>query len=209
MLDHSPADALGGLASAKQIAGRRADLEGSEAAHQMYKGSWPAQVWPENRPVIHQLNGMLLVQLLQQRLLADALPMPCGQPDPIRCKLMTSAAKNVPLTGTPACGLHLAVFMKLQLAASLGLSEFHASLWRDRTAVPRLQDEPSAAAHAGFGMKGLEVLGAQPAGIGIERLLFQAVAEQQLHLGAAPQRPEAEMGAGESAADNQDSFTRA
>ena len=61
MFNHSSADALGGLASAKQIAGRRADLEGSEAAHQMYKGSWPAQICPENRPVIHQLNGMLLV----------------------------------------------------------------------------------------------------------------------------------------------------
>ena len=33
MLDHSPANALGGLASAKKIAGRRADLEGGEAAH--------------------------------------------------------------------------------------------------------------------------------------------------------------------------------
>ena len=84
MLNHSSADSLGGLASAKQIAGRRADLEGTEATHQMHRGSWPAQVWPENRPVIHQLNGMLLVQLLQQRLLADALPMPCGEPDPIR-----------------------------------------------------------------------------------------------------------------------------
>jgi len=61
MLNPSSADALGGLASAKQIAGRRADLEGGEAAHQMHKGSWPAQIWPENRPVIHQLNGMLLV----------------------------------------------------------------------------------------------------------------------------------------------------
>lgn len=74
--------------------------------------------------------------------------MPCGEPDPIRCKLLTSAAKNVPLTGTPVCGLHLAVFMKLQLAASLGLSEVCASLWRDRTAVPRLQDETAAAAPA-------------------------------------------------------------
>lgn len=44
MLDHSPANALGGLASAKQIAGRRADLEGTEATHQMHRGSWPAQV---------------------------------------------------------------------------------------------------------------------------------------------------------------------
>jgi hypothetical protein len=84
MLDHSSADALGGFASAKQIAGRRADLEGGEAAHQMHKGSWPAQIWPENRPVIHQLNRLLLMQLLQQGLLADALPMPCGEPDPVR-----------------------------------------------------------------------------------------------------------------------------
>ena len=84
MLDHSPANALGGLASAKQIAGRRADLEGTEATHQMHRGSWPAQVWPENRPVIDQLNGMLLIQLLQQRVLADALLMPRGEPDPIR-----------------------------------------------------------------------------------------------------------------------------
>ena len=86
MFHHRPADALGGLASAKQIAGRRADLEGSEAAHQMHRSSRPAQVWPENRPVIHQLNGMLLIQLLQQRVLADALLMPRGEPDPIRCK---------------------------------------------------------------------------------------------------------------------------
>ena len=54
------------------------------------------------------------------------------------------------------CGLHLAVFMKLEFAASLGLSEFCPSLWRDRTAVPCLQDEAAAAVHAGFCMKALE-----------------------------------------------------
>ena len=84
MLNHSPADALGGLPSSEEIAGCRADLQGSKATHQMHRGSWPAQVWSENRPVIHQLNGMLLIQLLQQRVLADALLMPRGEPDPIR-----------------------------------------------------------------------------------------------------------------------------
>lgn len=209
MLDHSPADASGGLASTEEIAGRRTDLEGSEATHQMHRGSGPAQVWPENRPVIHQFNRLLLMQLLQQRLLADALPMPRGEPDPIRGKLLAASAGHIPLIGTPACSLHLAVFMKLEFAASLGLPEFCRSLRRDRTAVPCLQNEAAAAVHAGFCMKALEVFGAQPARIGIERLLSQGAAAQQLHPGAAPQRPEAEMGTGEPAADDQDPFTRA
>lgn len=209
MLNHSPADALGGLPSSEEIAGRRADLEGSEAAHQMHRGSGPAQIRPENRPVIHQFNRLLLMQLLQQRLLADALPMPRGEPDPICGQSLASAADNVPLAGIPACSLHLAVFVKLEFAASPGLPELCCSLWRDRTAVPCLQDDAAAAVHAGFRMKALEVLGAQPARIGIERLLFQAAAAQQLHPCTAPQRPEAEMGTGESAADNQDPFTRA
>jgi hypothetical protein len=84
MLDHSPADAQGGLPSAEQIAGRRADLKGVETTHQMHTGSWPTQVWSENRPILHQRDGMLLVQLLRQRVLADALPMPCGEPDSVR-----------------------------------------------------------------------------------------------------------------------------
>lgn len=84
MLYHRPANALGGFTAAEQITGRRADLEGTEAAHHMHKGPWPAQVWPEDRPVVNQLNRPLLMQLSQQRLLADALAMSCGKPDPIR-----------------------------------------------------------------------------------------------------------------------------
>ena len=190
LLDHSPADALGGLPSSEEIAGRRTDLQGSKAAHQMHRGSWPAQIRTENRPVIHQFNRLLLMQLLQQRLLADALPMPRGEPDPICSKLLASGADNLPVIGPPACCLHLAVFMKLEFAASLGLPELCCGLWRDRTAVACLQNKAAAAVHAGFHMKALEVLGAQPAGIGIERLLFQATAAQQLHLGATSQRPE-------------------
>ena len=84
LLDHSPANALGGLAAAEEIAGRWADLEGTEAAHHMHSSSWPAQVWLQNRPVVNQLNRPLLVQLTQQRVLAHALAMPRGKPDPIR-----------------------------------------------------------------------------------------------------------------------------
>jgi hypothetical protein len=84
MLDHSPANALGGLAAAEEIAGRWADLEGTKAAHHMHNSSWPAEVWLQNRPVVNQLNRPLLVQLTQQRVLADALAMPRGKPDPIR-----------------------------------------------------------------------------------------------------------------------------
>lgn len=84
MLYHRPANALGGFTAPEQITGRRADLEGTEAAHHMHKGPWPAQVWPEDRPVVNQLNRPLLMQLSQQRLLADALAMSCGKPDPIR-----------------------------------------------------------------------------------------------------------------------------
>ncbi|MFM9101107.1 MAG: hypothetical protein ACKOPS_07130, partial [Cyanobium sp.] len=63
------------------------------------------------------------MQLLQQWLLADALPMPRGEPDPICGQSLASGADNVPLIGPPACSLHLAVFMKLEFAASLGLPE--------------------------------------------------------------------------------------
>jgi hypothetical protein len=84
LLDHGPADALGSLTAAEQIAGRRTDLEGAEAAHHVHLGPWPAQVWLEDRPVVNQLNRPLVMQLSQQRLLADALAMACGEPDPIR-----------------------------------------------------------------------------------------------------------------------------
>ncbi len=96
--------------------------------------------------------------------------------------------------------------MQLKRSTSCGLAECRCGLRCDRTPVAGLQNETTAAVHAGFRMKGLEVLGAQPARIGIERLVLQLAAAQQLHLRSSPQGPEAEMGTGKPAADNQDPF---
>ena len=67
-----------------------------------------------------------------------------------------------------------------------------------------LQYLPLTPPHAGFGMKGLEIFAPEPAWIGIEGLVLQGPATEQMHQRTAPQRAQGQIGAGEPAAHDQD-----
>ena len=204
LFDHSPADAEGCLPPAEQIPGSRADLQGAETTHHMRGAPWPAQVGGQHRPVVDQIDRTLLLELPQQRVLADALAVPGGKPDTIGLKRLATRAENSPLIGAPSHGVHLALFVQPQRSSSLGLPELGGSLWWDRTAVASRQHLPMSPLHARFSMKGLEVFGPEPTWIGIEGLVLQGPATEQMHQRTPPQRAQGQMGTGEPTPHNQD-----
>lgn len=101
MFDHSPADALGRLSPAEQIPGCWADLQGAESTRHMHSGAWPAQVGGQHWPIVDQFNRTLLLELPHQWVLANALAMARGEPDPIGLKPMAIRARKRPLIGAP------------------------------------------------------------------------------------------------------------
>ena len=102
MFDHSPADALGRLSPAEQIPGCWADLQGVETTHHMHSAAWPAQVGDQHGPIVDQFNRTLLLELPHQWVLANALAMARGEPDPIGLKPMAIRAEKSPLIGAPS-----------------------------------------------------------------------------------------------------------
>ena len=102
--------------------------------------------------------------------------------------------------------MHLAVFVELESSCALGLPQLGGRLRRDGASVAGLQHLPLTPPHAGFGMKGLEVFEAEPARIGIEGLVLQGPATEQMHPRTPPQRAQGQMGAGEPASHDQDSL---
>ncbi len=94
LFDHCPADVLGRLSPADQIPGCWADLHGA---------AWPDQVDGQHWPVVDQVNGTLLLELPHQWVLADALAVARGEPDPIGLKKpMAIRAEHSPLIAAPS-----------------------------------------------------------------------------------------------------------